>query len=86
MGKPILSNFRISIAEYIGNGGQRGKLKHLSTLRKRKKFDSPSSGERKGNSLNQVYVITRECCIPGVAGLYRMNSRIHQGVTNPIAS
>ena len=41
------------MAEYIGHGGQRGELKHLSTRRKGKKIiDFPSSGERKGKSPN----------------------------------
>ena len=35
-------------------GGERGELKHLSTRRKRKQLsDSPSSGERPGNSPNR---------------------------------
>ena len=41
------------MAEFIGHGRQRGELKHLSTRRKGKKtLDFPSSGERKGISLN----------------------------------
>ena len=40
--------------------GKPGELKHLSTRRKRKKFDFLSSGERKGKSPNQELV-------PGVA-------------------
>lgn len=35
-----------------GCPSQRGELKHLSTRRKRKKIDFPSSGERTGRSLN----------------------------------
>ena len=31
-------------------------------------LDSPSSGERKGNSLNPVYVKACMRCMPGVAG------------------
>ena len=46
-GKP-----RVSLSEYIGQGGKRRELKHLSNARKRKQRDSPSSGERKGKSLN----------------------------------
>ena len=49
MGKPIQGNTWISP---IYRGGQLGELKHLSTRRKRKRSDSLSSGERKGNSLN----------------------------------
>ena len=47
LGKP-----KVSISEYIGYGGERSELKHLSRTRKRKQRDSLSSGERKGNSLN----------------------------------
>ena len=37
--------------------GRPGELKHLSTLRKRKKiFDFLSSGERTGKSPNQIYL------------------------------
>ena len=36
-------------------GGERGELKHLSTPRRRKQIsDSPSSGERTGNSPNPL--------------------------------
>ena len=46
-----------------GAGGERGELKHLSTRRKRNNNDSPSSGERPGNSPN------RRCLgIVGVVG------------------
>jgi hypothetical protein len=38
---------------------RRGELKHLSTPRKRKKFDFVSSGERKRNSLNLMDVKLR---------------------------
>ena len=36
MGKPVRRHGRTSAAEYIGGRGERGELKHLSTLRKRK--------------------------------------------------
>ena len=35
---------------------------------KKENLDSPSSGERKGNSLNQVYVKVHIRCMPGVVG------------------
>ena len=38
MGKPGTGNTVSLIAEYIGNKGERGELKHLSTLRKRKQL------------------------------------------------
>ena len=56
----------LSLAEFIGQRSEPGELKHLSTLRKRKQRDSPSSGERKGNSLNH-----RLETDGGVAGLGR---------------
>ena len=39
----------------ITTQGQPPELKHLSKGRKRKKFDSPSSGERKGRRLNPCF-------------------------------
>ena len=39
-------------AEYIGMQSEPGEVNHLSTRRKRKKFDCVSSGERKRKSLN----------------------------------
>ena len=36
MGKPVLCNDKTSATEYIGCRGERGELKHLSNLRKRK--------------------------------------------------
>ena len=53
MGKPGRGHALSTCAEYIGVGGERGELKHLSTCRKRKKLDSLSSGERNGNSPNR---------------------------------
>jgi hypothetical protein len=45
-------------------------VKHLSTLRKRNQTrDSPSSGERTGNSLNLLHVKASRRCAAGVAGL-----------------
>jgi hypothetical protein len=44
-----------AVGEFIAGGSEPGELKHLSTQRKRKQVsDSPSSGERKGTSLNQL--------------------------------
>ena len=51
MGEPTQGKAWVPVAEHIGYGGERGELKHLSTLRKREYF--PSSGERKGKSLNR---------------------------------
>ena len=52
MGEPNRGNARLAYIEYIGIRGARGELKHLSTLRKR--YDSLSSGERKGKSPNRL--------------------------------
>ena len=46
-------------------------MKHLSTLRKRKRSDFLSSGERNGNSLNRGRVKAHKRCVPGVVGLVR---------------
>ena len=67
MGKPTSS--LVSNDEFIVVGRERGEVKHLSTLRKRNHRDSPSSGERKGRSLNLVYVIGTSRCVRGVVRL-----------------
>ena len=41
MGQPAGGNAPASCTEYIGAGGERGEVKHLSTLRKRKKYRFP---------------------------------------------
>ena len=57
MGQPPPGYAGGSAPEYIGRRSERGEVKHLSTPRKRKRSDSLSSGERKGNSLNLgVYI------------------------------
>ncbi len=55
MGKPAWGNAQAPLAEYIGQRGERGELKHLSTPRK--KDHSLSSGERKGSSPNSCRAI-----------------------------
>jgi hypothetical protein len=66
LGKP-----KTSLSEYIGQGSERSELKHLSKIRKRKRSDFPSSGERKGNSPNSHHVIVCARCGVGVAGRNR---------------
>ena len=44
--------------------------------------DSLSSGERNGNSPNQLYVIARVRCITGVVGRHQADTRIGRRVTN----
>src|SRR5215213_3823601 len=56
MGQPGAGNAAPSSAEYIGAGRQARELTHLSTSGKEINRDSPSSGERKGNSLNLACV------------------------------
>ncbi len=51
MGKPTWGNAHVLPDEYIVWWREPGELKHLSTQRKR--YDFPSSGERKGSSPNQ---------------------------------
>ena len=51
MGKPAWGNAHACWGEHIASAREPGELKHLSTRRKRD--DSPSSGERKGNSPNR---------------------------------
>lgn len=41
MGKPGTSDVVSPNAEYIGVGGERGEVKHLSTRRKRKQYVIP---------------------------------------------
>ena len=70
MGQPGGSNIPSSVTECIGCGGKRGELKHLSSPRRRKKIlDFPSSGERKGTSLNHVSVIALMRWTHGVVGV-----------------
>ncbi len=66
MGKPILGKPKIFLPEYIGWESERHELKHLSSVRKRKRSDSLSSGERKGISLNLYHVIVCVRCDIGV--------------------
>ena len=44
---------RVSEAHALRKKSKRRELKHLNTCRRRKKIDFPSSGERKGKSLNR---------------------------------
>jgi hypothetical protein len=74
MGKPTSS--LVSNDEFIVVRSERGEVKHLSTLRKRNHRDSPSSGERTGNSLNLVYVIGASRCVRGVVRLSGVPRRI----------
>ena len=62
MGQPGPGNTGSSHSEYIGMGGERGEVKHLSTPRKRNQDrDSPSSGERTGKSPNRRKQFRRGC-------------------------
>ena len=68
MGKPSTSDVVLPASEYIGCGGERGEVKHLSTRRKRKQSsDSVSSGERKRRMAKPHACETRQglcvwCC------------------------
>ncbi len=65
MGEPGLEKSRSSAPEYIGSRGELGEVNHLSTRRKRKKFDFLSSGERTGNSLNPGWLFRVELGVVG---------------------
>ena len=41
MGEPTSSHVEVSMPEYIGYGGERRELKHLSTCRKRNQNEIP---------------------------------------------
>ena len=87
MGKPVTVNPVTSYTEYIGIGGERRELKHLSTFRSRKQAsDFPSSGERTGKSLNRSCVIARKRCMTGVVGSDWNRFRPVRRVTNPAVS
>lgn len=57
MGVPGASCVASPVPEFIGGGGLRGEVKHLST---RRRGYSVSSGERKRIRLNRGRVITRQ--------------------------
>ena len=69
MGKPGTSDVVSPGTEYIGVGGERGEVKHLSTRRKRKQIVIPSVvASESGGWLNRVYVIPGGGCACGVVG------------------
>ena len=74
MGEPTRGNARVLHAEHIGMQGERGELKHLSTLRKRD--NSLSSGERTGKSLNQL---RGEACGRCATGVVSVGGTHHKG-------
>jgi hypothetical protein len=75
-GETCCGKLAVSISEYIGYGGERLELKHLSRARKRKQRDSLSSGERKGKSLNLQHVIACVRCVVGVVGYRRLKNAV----------
>ena len=83
MGEPTRGNARVPWSEHIRSGGERGELKHLSTLRKREY--SLSSGERKGRSLNLVRGEACRRCAQGVESTVGAAATV-QGVRNRDAS
>jgi hypothetical protein len=66
--------------ESIECGGERGELKHLSTLGKGKKIDFLSSGERKGKSPNRICVKPVGVAYPGL----RERSWPHDGAAGQL--
>jgi hypothetical protein len=65
MGEPAWGNAQALHPEHIGVWRERGEPNHPSTLRKRN--NSPSSGERKGNSPNPTRAQAYGRCALGVA-------------------
>jgi hypothetical protein len=62
MGQPGSSNSESSCTEYIGAGGERGEVKHLSTPRKRNQIEIPSvvaseRGRAQTNESNFIGVV-----------------------------
>ncbi len=62
MGQPGRAHTLSLTFESIGSKGERGEVKHLSTLRKRNQRDSVSSGERTRSSPNL------QACLKGLWG------------------
>ncbi len=72
-----LTSYLVHVNEFIVCMSTRGEVKHLSTLRKENQIrDSPSSGERTENSLNQLHVKATRRCAVGVAGLSETASTV----------
>ena len=75
MGKPGTSDVVSPNAEYIGVGGERGEVKHLSTRRKRKQVcDSVSSGERKRRMAKPCACETRRGLCVRCCGAFLLSS------------
>ena len=69
MGKPGTSDVVSPGTEYIGVGGERGEVKHLSTRRKRKQIVIPLVlASERGGWLNRFHVIPGRGCAVGVVG------------------
>ena len=69
MGKPGTSDVVSPVTEYVGGGGERGEVKHLSTRRKRKQIVIPLVvASERGGWLNRVHVIPGRGCVCGVVG------------------
>ena len=67
MGQPGSGNAESSSRKA---GGEPRELKHLSTLRRRKRSDSLSSGERRGKSLNLAACRSLQALCAGGSGRY----------------
>ena len=75
MGKPGTSDVVSPGTEYIGVGGERGEVKHLSTRRKRKQVsDSVSSGERTRRMAKPRACDTRQGLCVWCCGTFRLRS------------
>ena len=84
MGKPGTSDVVSPTPEYIGCGGERGEVKHLSTRRKRKQVsDSVSSGERKRRMAKPYACDTRRGLCVRCCGAFRVRSAGLAGSDKP---
>ena len=83
MGKPGTSDVVSPGTEYIGVGGGRGEVKHLSTRRKRKQIViALVVASERGGWLNRVHVIPGGGCVCGVVGRFFPGPPIWAGVRN----
>ena len=84
MGKPGASDVVSPASEYIGCGGERGEVKHLSTRRKRKQVsDSVSSGERKRRMAKPDACDTRRGLCVRCCGAFLLLSAERSGSDKP---
>ena len=78
---------RSCVGEYIAHASHtRGTEPSQYPEEKKPRWDSPSSGERTGKSLNRMGVKAVWRCLCGVGGLIRAVHTCRRGVTNAVYS